>query len=93
MFLGLKDEEIAAVLGILKPVVQRDLIYAKAWIRREVDRILSTSLNQTALRSDAHESLDILAELRAIHGPSLKDIELLLQSADKDVDRLDSPNN
>jgi len=37
-FLQMTDHEVAESMNISVPTVRRDLIFAKAWVRREVDR-------------------------------------------------------
>jgi RNA polymerase sigma factor (TIGR02999 family) len=38
-FIGLTQEEIADVLGISRRTVERDLTFAKAWLRAEINRM------------------------------------------------------
>lgn len=78
-YVGLADKEIATLLGLSVPTVQRDLTFARAWIRREVDKMASQIFDEARKLQDAGERRDYLAQACAGNESLLKDVELLLK--------------
>jgi len=80
-YVGLTDEEIAESLGISIPTVRRDLSFARAWIRREVDSLTSQIFNEAENIKDPAARKAYLNVACAENPALLKDVELLLKKA------------
>lgn len=83
-YVGLTDEEIAKSLDISVPTVRRDLTFARAWIRREVDSVTSEIFNRAVAIRDVAERKRYLDEACAGNEAQMKDVELLLKKASTD---------
>lgn len=80
-YVGLTDEEIANSLDISIPTVRRDLTFARAWIRREVDTMTSEIFGQAVNIKDAAGRKEFLQRACAGDECLLKDVEVLLRKA------------
>lgn len=80
-YVGLTDDEIAESLEISPPTVRRDLTFARAWIRREVDSLTSQIFNDAANITEPAARKAYLGEACAENPALLKDVELLLKKA------------
>jgi len=80
-YLGLTDEEIAESIQVSTPTVRRDLTFAKAWIRREVDSMAATIYTQAADIHDSTERQKYLDEACADDHSLLKNVAILLKKA------------
>lgn len=78
-YVGLTDEEIAKSLDISVPTVRRALIFARAWIRREVDTMTSEIFGQAVNIKDAASRKEFLERACAGDESLLKDVEMLLK--------------
>jgi RNA polymerase sigma factor (TIGR02999 family) len=80
-YVGLTDDEIAKTLRVSVPTVRRDLTFAVAWFRREVDAVTSEIFKQASDIKDAAARKEYLEEACAGSAALLKDVELLLKKA------------
>lgn len=80
-YVGLTDDEIAKTLEVSVPTVRRDLTFARAWIRREVDSITSEIFNQAQNIKDDAARKEYLDQACAGNVALMKDVELLLKKA------------
>jgi RNA polymerase sigma factor (TIGR02999 family) len=78
-YVGLTDEEIAKTLDVSVPTVRRDLTFARAWVRREVDTITAQIFDQAKVITDAAAREEFLIKACAGNPALLKDVELLLK--------------
>jgi RNA polymerase sigma factor (TIGR02999 family) len=80
-YVGLTDDEIAKSLEVSVPTVRRDLTFARAWVRREVDSITSEIFDQALNINDAAERREYLNAACAGNVALMKDVEVLLKKA------------
>ena len=80
-YIGLTDDEIAKTLKVSVPTVRRDLTFAVAWFRREVDALTSEIFKQASGIKDDAARKEYLEEACAGSAALLKDVELLLKKA------------
>lgn len=80
-YVGLTDDEIAKTLEVSVPTVRRDLTFARAWVRREVDSITAGIFNQALTIRDAAGRKEYLDEACEGNVALMKDVELLLKKA------------
>lgn len=90
-YVGLTDDEIAKSLEVSVPTVRRDLTFARAWIRREVDSITSEIFNQALNIQDAAARKEYLDGACGGNVALLKDVELLLKKASPSGKLLTNP--
>ncbi|HEV7682650.1 MAG TPA: ECF-type sigma factor [Pyrinomonadaceae bacterium] len=78
-YMGMTDEEIAKYLEVSVPTVRRDLTFARAWIRREIDASTATIYNRAADIQENDARKQYLDEACAGDDSLLKNVELLLR--------------
>jgi RNA polymerase sigma factor (TIGR02999 family) len=78
-YVEMTDEEIAESLNISVPTVRRDLIFARAWVRREIDRMTSDIVEQASRISDPDARQEFLVKACAGNGSLLRDVQLLIK--------------
>lgn len=78
-YVGLTADEIADSLKISVPTVRRDLTFARAWVRREVDLITSEIFSQAVNITSPLARETYLDQACAGNAALLKDVRLLLQ--------------
>lgn len=78
-YIEMTDEEIAGLMNISVPTVRRDLLFAKAWVRREIDRITS-DLVEKAMKIDEISSRQAFLSKECAGNESLlRDVQLLIK--------------
>jgi RNA polymerase sigma factor (TIGR02999 family) len=78
-YVEMTDEEIAESLNVSLPTVRRDLVFAKAWVRREIDRMTSDIVEQALRIDDSAARQSFLAQACAGNAPLLRDVQLLIK--------------
>jgi len=84
-YVGLTDEEIGQNLNISVPTVRRALTFAKAWIRREIDKKTSEVFEEATLLKDAAERQEFLVNACEKDSSLLKDVAILLKKAQPNI--------
>jgi RNA polymerase sigma factor (TIGR02999 family) len=83
-YVGLTDEEIAKTLQVSVPTIRRDLTFAVAWCRRELDTLTSEIFKQASDIKDEAARKQYLEEACAGSAALLRDVELLLKKSRAD---------
>jgi RNA polymerase sigma factor (TIGR02999 family) len=78
-YVEMTDEEIAESLNISVPTVRRDLIFARAWVRREIDRMTSDIVDQASRIGDPDARQEFLLKACAGNDSLLRDVQLLIK--------------
>ena len=77
-YVGLTDEEIARSLNVSVPKVRRALVFARAWVRREIDRMTSDIIKQAVQIKNQSDRDDYVAHACKDNEALLRDVRLLI---------------
>jgi RNA polymerase sigma factor (TIGR02999 family) len=82
-FVCLTDDEIALTLNTSVPTVRRGLLFARAWIRREMDMLTADIVDNAMRIGDTVARQRYLAEACRGNHALLKDVQLLVNKGGK----------